>query len=65
MKNIVAWFGPYGKSVSAAVGWTIAFVVQQETLPHPFTGNWWVGLLTGAGLILGVYGVPNEQKPKV
>ena len=52
----------YAKTLTALISYAIAFVVQQESLPHPFTGNWWVGVLTGAGVVLGVYGVPNAAK---
>ncbi len=56
--------GPYSKTIAAVVSYAVAFIVQQESLPHPFTGNWWVGLITGAGVVLGVFGTPNTSLPK-
>lgn len=63
--NLLKALGPYSKSVAALITYAISFVVEQETLAHPFTGNWWVGLLTGAGVVMGVFGVPNTPTATV
>ena len=49
--------GPYSKAVTAAVGLALAYATQH------YAANQWVAIAVAVASALGVYAVPNAEKP--
>ena len=49
--------GPYSKAITAVIGQALTFASLY------YGGNKWVAVAVAAAAALGVWGVPNTQKP--